>query len=91
MTTEVRVTLTVADTILDRIIHDAHRLELHHNPMSKRRERLVLVIQGITPELFYNDQSNSMHNFHALCDELVVVNLACNQVKFVSCAETKRA
>ena len=31
---------TVADAILDRIIHDAHRLELHGDSMRKRKETL---------------------------------------------------
>jgi DNA replication protein DnaC len=31
---------TIADAILDRIIHDAHRLELHGDSMRKRKETL---------------------------------------------------
>ena len=33
---------TIADAILDRIIHDAHRLELHGDSMRKRKETLPL-------------------------------------------------
>lgn len=33
---------TIADAILDRIIHDAHRLELKGDSMRKRKENLNL-------------------------------------------------
>jgi len=40
---------TIADAILDCIIHDAHRLELHGESMRKRKEILAPEFQVITP------------------------------------------
>jgi len=46
---------TIADAILDRIIHNAHRIDLKGDSMRRKSEKTGLT-QTETPEIFTQDE-----------------------------------